>query len=147
MPADRDEVCILHEVALEHVGAYAGHGPWDNDLHHIEQVYLLNGGEFLVGIYEGRVVAMGAFKKTDAERAEIKRMRVHPDFQDRGFGQLILLALEARARAMDYAVLHLDTSTVQVAAQKLYRKHGFRETGETKVSRGSTDILFEKRIR
>jgi GNAT superfamily N-acetyltransferase len=40
---------------------------------------------------------MGAFRRTDPERAEIKRMRVHPDYQGRGFGQIILSELEARA--------------------------------------------------
>lgn len=144
--ADHDEVWTLHILGLQQAGAYAGDGPWDDDLHQIERVYLNNRGEFLVGTYAGRIVAMGAFKQTSDERAEIKRMRVHPDFQGRGFGRIILQELEAGARALGYTVLHLDTSTVQVAAQHLYRKNGFKETGETRVMRGFTDILFEKRI-
>ena len=144
--ADHDEVWALHVLGLQQAGAYAGDGPWDDDLHQIEQVYLNNRGEFLVGTCADRIVAMGAFKRTNDECAEIKRMRVHPDFQRRGFGQIILQELEARAKALGYAVLHLDTSTVQVAAQHLYRKNGFRETGETRVMRGFMDIIFEKRI-
>jgi phage head maturation protease len=38
----------------------------------IEQVYLNNQGEFLVGIYEDKIIAIGAFRKVDEERAEIK---------------------------------------------------------------------------
>jgi len=45
-----------------------------------------------------------------------------------------------------YSSLHLDTSTIQLAAQKLYRKNGFKETGEVKVRRGFTEIFFEKRL-
>jgi N-acetylglutamate synthase-like GNAT family acetyltransferase len=60
-------------------------------------VYLKNQGEFLVGVCEGRIVAMGALRRTTNERAEIKRMRVHPDFQRCGFGQMILEALETDA--------------------------------------------------
>ncbi len=55
---------------------------------------------------------MGALRRTTNEWAEIKRMRVHPDFQRRGFGQMILEALEARAVALGYAALHLDTTTL-----------------------------------
>jgi hypothetical protein len=68
-------------LGLQQVGAYAGDGPWDNDLRDIEHIYLKNRGVFLVGVYEGRVVAMGALRKSSDERAEIKRMRVHPDVQ------------------------------------------------------------------
>ena len=36
------------------------------------------GGEFSVGIIDGRIVAMGALKRLTDTRAEICRMRVHP---------------------------------------------------------------------
>jgi len=42
-----------------------------------------------MGLVLGRIVAMGAFRRTDSHRAEIKRMKVHPDFQQRGFRQII----------------------------------------------------------
>jgi ribosomal protein S18 acetylase RimI-like enzyme len=88
---------------------------------------------------------MGALKRTDQERAEIKRMRVHPDVQGRGFGTMILQELERRAQALGYRVLHLSTATILLAAQQLYRKQSFRETGETQRG-GFTDILFEKQL-
>ena len=97
---DHDEVWTLHVLGLQQAGVYAGDAPWDDDLHQVERVYLNKRGEFLVGTYASRIVAMGAFKQTSDERAEIKRMRVHPDFQGRGFGQLILQELEAQARAL-----------------------------------------------
>lgn len=144
-PADYYDVWDLHILGLQMVGAFTGYGPWDDDLHTIERVYLQNRGEFLVGIYEGCLIAMGALRRTSNELAEIKRMRVHPDFQGRGFGQIILHALEARALAMGYTKLHLDTSVVQLAAQKLYLKNGFKETGR-EIHRGLECILFEKSI-
>lgn len=145
--ADHDEVWELHKLALQEAGAFAGKGPWNDDLHQIERVYLHDGGEFLVGVCNSRIVAMGAFRRTGDERAEIKRMRVHPEYQRRGFGQLILQELEAQALAMGFTTLHLDTTTVQTAAQNLYRKNGYHETGETRETRGGTAIFFEKRIR
>lgn len=143
--ADHDAVWLLHNVALAAVGAHAGNGPWDDDLHHVDAVYLRRRGEFLVGVYDEQVVAMGELKQTSEERAEIKRMRVHPDFQRRGFGQAILQALESRARELGYRVLHLDTTARQIAAQRLYLKNGFHETGRTVIV-GFDCILMEKRL-
>jgi ribosomal protein S18 acetylase RimI-like enzyme len=128
-PADQEAIEHLHVFAIQQTGAYLGRGPWDDDIYDIEEVYLKQQGEFLIGECEGRVVAMGALKRTGPRRAEIKRMRVHPDYQGRGYGQLILDALEAHARAFGYQTLHLDTSILQLAAQKLYEKNGYIEVG------------------
>lgn len=143
--SDHDAVWELHNLALEQVGAHAGNGAWDADLQQIERVYLDNGGEFLVGMYAGRIVAMGALRRTAERRAKITRMRVHPDYQRRGFGHSILTALEAHASASGYTTLHLDTTVLQSAAQQLYRKHGFRETGRT-ILAGFDCILYEKSL-
>src|SRR4051794_18882364 len=110
---DHDQVWNLHNIALWQVGAHAGNGPWDNDLHDIEEVYLNNGGEFLVGVLDGQIVAMGAIRRITPDKAEVKRMRVHPDHQRRGFGRQILTALEDRARELGYHTLTLDTALIQ----------------------------------
>jgi ribosomal protein S18 acetylase RimI-like enzyme len=144
-PKDHQAVWDLHNLALWKVGAHAGNGPWDDDLHKIEEVYLGNGGEFLVGLLDGKIVAMGAIRRVTGDKAEVKRMRVHPDYQRRGLGQHILTALEARARDLGYRTLVLDTAVVQTAAQQLYLKNGFRETGRT-VLAGFDAILFEKQL-
>ena len=130
--ADQEAVEHLHVSVMKQTGAYLGRGPWDDDVYAIEKVYLENQGEFLIGEYDGQLVAMGALKRTSAVRAEVKRMRVHPGYQRRGYGQLILDELESRARALGYQTLHLDTSVLQIAAQRLYEKNGFREVGRDK---------------
>src|ERR1700692_3802449 len=144
-PADREAVEHLHVHAIQQTGAYLGRGPWDDDVYAIEETYLNNHGEFLIGEWDGVFVSMGALHRTSPERAEIKRMRVLPDYQGRGFGQIILSELEARARAIGYKTLHLDTSVVQVAAQKLYEKNGFREVGRD-MYQGLEVILYEKQL-
>jgi len=135
----------LHVHAIQQTGAYLGRGPWDDDVYAIEEVYLKNRGEFLIGECDGLFVAMGALKRTSPERAEIKRMRVHPDYQGRGYGQLILDELEARARALGYQILHLDTSILQIPAQRLYEKNGFREVGRD-IYQDLEVILYEKQL-
>ncbi|QBD76650.1 GNAT family N-acetyltransferase [Ktedonosporobacter rubrisoli] len=152
--ADQEAVEHLHISVIQQTGAYLGRGSWDDDVYAIEEAYLKNGGEFLVGECDGLLVAIGALKRTGIERAEIKRMRVHPDYQGRGYGQRILEALEARARALGYRILHLDTSILQTAAQRLYEKNGYHEVGrdiyQQEVDRGSYQplevILYEKQL-
>ena len=144
-PADREAVEYLHVHAMQQTGAYLGRGPWDDDVYAIEETYLDNRGEFLIGEVDGVFVAMGAFRRTGSERAEIKRMRVHPAYQGRGFGQRILSELEVRARAMGYRTLHLDTGVVQIPAQKLYEKNGYVEVGRDIYGHVEV-ILYEKQL-
>lgn len=143
--ADAEAVWHLHILGLEHAGAYSGSGPWDEDLRDIERAYLNGGGEFLVVTHRGWMVGMGALRGTSGDQAEIKRMRVHPDFQRRGLGQAIYDRLEETARQLGYRALRLDTTVQQEAAQALYRKNGFVEVGRT-VLGGFDCLLFEKHL-
>ena len=153
-PADQPAVEHLHIFALQQTGAYLGRGPWDDDINSIEDVYLKHGGEFLIGEHDGLLVAMGALKRTTAQRAEIKRMRVLPQYQGCGYGQRILEELEGCARALGYQTLHLDTSILQIPAQKLYEKNGYHEVGRNKLQQHVDKdtqqllevILYEKRL-
>ena len=150
-PDDHAAVMKLHVVAMERTGAYLGDGPWDDDLKDVQGVYLDQGGEFLVGEVSGHVVAMGAFRRDEATpssaevRAEIKRMRVHPDVQGRGYGQQMFRALEMSARQRGITTFYLETSVVLHAAQHLYRKNGFVETHRGKVQHMDC-IWFEKTL-
>lgn len=145
LPADHPAVMYLHKVALVKVGAYLGEGPWDADLAKIEEVYFNNRGEFLVGFYEDKLVAMGAFWRTGETEAELKRMRVLPEYQGYGFGQQILEELEKRARAEGYSRLHLETSIVQDGAQRFYTRNGYREFQRV-VLLDLERILYEKEL-
>ena len=127
--ADYDAMWELNNRALNLAGAQPGED-YFGDLHKIEEAYLNAGGDFLVGLVDDQIVAMGAFKRTDDARAEVVRMRIHPDFQRRGFGQAILSALMERAADAGYRSLHLSTTTLQTAAQGLYERNGFRHTGD-----------------
>ncbi|NTU83153.1 MAG: GNAT family N-acetyltransferase [Chloroflexales bacterium] len=141
-PSDQEAVWELHTVALVQTNAYISSGAWDEDLHHIEDIYF-DGGEFMVGVLDDRIVAMGALRRTTAERAAIKRMRVHPDHQGRGYGQTILTYLEERARALGYKTLYLSTTDRQQAAQGLYLKNGYHEVARKPLD-DRTLIYYER---
>ena len=142
-PGDREAVWRLHNEALDEVGAHLGNGPWDDDLHEIEASYLKTGGEFLVGVLDGRVVAMGALRRVSSEEAEVKRMRVEPALQGRGYGQSLLEALHRRATELGYSTLRLDTAVRQRAARSLYERNGYREVGRGRI--GQFDCVFYER--
>jgi ribosomal protein S18 acetylase RimI-like enzyme len=143
--ADHDAVWHLHKLALQESGAFVENGPWDEDLHQIEATYINKGGEFLVGVYEGQVVAMGALIIA-GDKAQVKRMRVHPDHQRRGYGQQILQALEQRMRELGYRTIELETTTQQHAAQHFYQKHGYTEIKRTQW-RHFTVIHYTKALK
>lgn len=143
--SDHDAVWDLHNVALNEVGAHAGNGPWDDDLHRIESEYIEAGGEFYVGAIDGRIVAMGALKRLTDTRAEICRMRVRPNLQRRGLGTRVLSKLEERARELGFRTLTLDTTAGQVAAIRMYTKAGYEEVARGRKL-GFEVMTFEKRI-
>ena len=142
-PGDKRAVRRLHDDALNEVGAHLGTGPWDEDLDDIEGVYLGSGGEFLVGILKGDVVAMGAIKRDSPDVAEVRRMRVRPGLQGRGYGQAMLDALHCRAAGLGYSTLHLDTTVQQRVARRLYLKNGYREVGRGSI--GPFDCIYYER--
>ena len=143
--SDHDAVWDLHNIALNEVGAHAGNGPWDDDLHRIEVEYIEAGGEFYVGTIDGRIVAMGALKRLTDTEAEICRMRVLPDHQRRGLGTRILSKLEKRARELGFRTLTLETPAGQVAAIRMYTKAGYEEVARGRKL-GFDVIAFEKRL-
>ena len=103
--ADHDDIWRLHLLVIAAAGVEPTHQHY-HDIFHIDEQYLSSGGEFLVGTAQnGMVVAMGGLKKLDVDAAEIKRLRVHPDFQQRGYGQLILSRLEERAAELGFGTL------------------------------------------
>lgn len=114
-------VLSLHKTAMEHVGAYKGDGPWDDDLRDIQKNYLDSNGEFLIVFDNDILVGMGAFRKINTQEAEIKRMRVLPLYQGKGIGKTILTKLERSALNKGYSALLLETSDKQIAANVLYK--------------------------
>ena len=142
-PGEKRAVRRLHDDALNEVGAHLGPGSWDDDLDDIEEAYLASGGEFLVGTLEGEIVAMGAIRRVSPDAAEVKRMRVRPGLQGRGYGQAMLDALHRRAADLGYTTLHLDTTVQQRVARRLYVKNGYREVGRGSI--GPFECVFYER--
>jgi GNAT superfamily N-acetyltransferase len=84
-------------------------------------------GTFLVAWSDGEPVGCGAVKPLDSDPAvgEIKRMYTAPRARRRGVGKVLLLELEARAAALGYHHLQLETGLAQPEAVAMYEQHGW----------------------
>jgi ribosomal protein S18 acetylase RimI-like enzyme len=144
--SDLDTILALHQICLAEVGLRPGDGVYyDDDFPRIQEIYLACGGDFLVGEVGSRVVAMGGLRPVDRETAEICRLRVHPEFQRRGFGAAMLSALEARAVELGFHTVRGDTTLNQEAALVLYERQGWRELCRRQV--GDLIVIYgEKRL-
>ncbi|NUW35908.1 GNAT family N-acetyltransferase [Nonomuraea sp. SMC257] len=144
--SDLDTILALHQICLAQVGLFPGDGVYyDDDFPRIQELYLVCGGDFLVGEADGRVVAMGGLRPIDCGLAEICRLRVHPDHQRRGYGAEMLTALEKRAVALGFHSVRGDTTLRQEAALALYARQGWREISRARV--GDLIVVYgEKRL-
>ena len=77
------------------------------------------------------LAGFGALKQLDAERGEIKSMRVADAFLGRGIGRAILehVLREARARGMRSLWLETGSSPAFTPALRLYESAGFARCG------------------
>ena len=77
------------------------------------------------------IAGCGALKRLDAQRGEIKSMRVADKFLGRGVGRALLEHLigEARARGMESLWLETGSSEVFIPALRLYESAGFKRCG------------------
>ena len=141
---DFKQVWNLHNLALDQVGANLGNGPWDDDLKDIKKHYFQN-GEFLIAEYNKKIIGVGAFKELSPFTAEIKRMRIHPDWQNQNIGTQILKELEKNIIKKRYKRIILDTTTKQISAQKFYEKHGYKEISRSKADK-FTLIYYKKSL-
>jgi putative acetyltransferase len=75
----------------------------------------------------GQIAAIGALKRHDDTRGEVKSMRTHPDFLRQGHAATLLEQIIAAARAEGLSVLSLETGSGPAfePALALYRRRGF----------------------
>ena len=82
-------------------------------------------GVFVVAWVDGDAIGCGGIRQYDATTGEIKRMYVKPEMRRRGISRAVLEELEARARAIGYVRLVLETGVRQPEAIALYESAGY----------------------
>jgi ribosomal protein S18 acetylase RimI-like enzyme len=144
-PLDADDLWELHSATMEDEEARMD-GRFFRDLRDVFRNYITPGGEFLIGIVEDSLIACGGYVPHSSAAVEIKRMRVHPAHQRKGYGRALLRELEARAESRGFAVALIETTTTQLAALSLYQSCGYQRIGEARV-KGFNVRRFSKKLR
>jgi putative acetyltransferase len=80
---------------------------------------------------DGQLAGIAALKAIDAERGELKSMRVDDRHRGSGVGRALLRHIIAEARRRGMSSLWLETGSSEdfVPAQRLYESEGFRRCG------------------
>jgi len=142
---DFDRMMKLHREVLIKENVYRGNGVWEDDLLNITDHYFNRHGEFIVGLENDDLIAMGAVRKINDDTAEVVRMRVHPGYQGKGCGNIILHELERFAMKNMYKELVLETDERLVNAVKLYRKNGYSYWKEEMLD-GYKCVWYRKKL-
>jgi GNAT superfamily N-acetyltransferase len=117
---------LLAELAVEYAERYGG----TPDVHlswlpvPAEELAAPDGG-VLIGVLQGVPVTGGAFRRFDADTAELKRIWTDRAHRRRGYARALLAALEAETTARGYRRLYLITGNRQPEAEALYDATGW----------------------
>lgn len=128
-PEYREPMLALHRSAIQGFNLGMSQQQDEADLVAIEQVYLRDGGEFLLGFVNQRLVAMGGFRRLSSTLAEVRRMRVELELQGQGYGTRLLEKLERLAFRSGVRGMCLEAATIRPLTLEFYRKHGYQEEG------------------
>lgn len=129
---------LLAELAVEYAtrydGTVEGVGKWLRD--YPAEEFQAPGGGLLIGLIDGEPVTGGAFRRFDAETAELKRIWTHGSHRRRGHARKLLDALEAEIVARGYRRVYLTTGDRQPEAEALYLATGYRKLDEPLPAEG-----------
>jgi ribosomal protein S18 acetylase RimI-like enzyme len=128
------------------LGIDLGFQHFDEELRELKEMYnnadggiiLCKEGQFFVGCV--------AVRKKEAHIAELKRMYVQPQQQQKGIGKNLLEQALILAKDRNYHFIRLDTLNHMTPAINLYKKYGFYEIGAYYYNPQPTALFFEKKL-
>ena len=128
-PEYQESIIELHRSAKDGLVIDISDYEEEADLRTIEQIYFQSGGEFLVALLGGVVIAMGGFQRLSNDLAELRRMRIRKDLQGQGYGGRLLQELERIAFQSGIRTISFETAKARPLTLEFYHNHGYQETG------------------
>lgn len=101
---------------------------YDEEIKHLEGKYGLPYGRLYLAYCDGEAAGCIGLRKLDAQRCEMKRLYVRPQFRGRRLGEQLVEKIIEDARAIGYSHIMLDTLPFLEAAISMYQKFGFSTT-------------------
>jgi GNAT superfamily N-acetyltransferase len=149
---DQDDVLaepLLAELAVEYASRYGATeeavSKWLRS--YSAEEFAAPGGGMLVGLLDGRPITGGAFRRFDAETAELKRIWTDSRYRLRGHAKALLAALETEIAARGYRHVYLTTGDRQPEAEALYLSSGYRRLAEPLPAEGEVyPVAFQKTL-
>ncbi|MCV9938774.1 GNAT family N-acetyltransferase [Boseaceae bacterium BT-24-1] len=106
-------------------GTYFGEAPGAEMSRYPASLFAPPEGNFVLLLRDGRAIAGGAFKRYDAQTAELKRMWTDTAFRRQGLARRVVEELEAQAARQGYGKIFLTTGFRQPEARDLYLNTGY----------------------
>ncbi|KMO79381.1 N-acetyltransferase [Mycolicibacterium chubuense] len=104
-------------------------------------------GGLLIGLLDGQPVTGGAFRRFDADTAELKRIWTDSRHRRRGHAKTLVARLEAEIAARGYRRVYLTTGDRQPEAEALYLSMGYTRLAEPLTNEGeSYPVAFLKTL-
>jgi GNAT superfamily N-acetyltransferase len=140
---------LLDELAVEYADRYDGRAEavlaWLR--RYPAEEFAPPGGAMLIGLLGDTPVTGGAFRRFDAETAELKRIWTDSAHRRRGFARALLAALEAEIVTRGYRRIYLTTGDRQPEAEALYLATGYRRLAEPLPADGEVyPVAFVKEL-
>ena len=140
---------LLAELAAEYAERYGGTEQrvlrWLRN-YPAEEFALPDGG-LLIGLLDGQPVTGGAFRRFDADTAELKRIWTDRRRRRRGHAKALLAELETAIAARGYRRVYLTTGDRQPEAEALYLSAGYVRLAEPLPAEGEVyPVAFEKTL-
>jgi GNAT superfamily N-acetyltransferase len=138
---------LLAELAVEYADRYGGTvegiQSWLDNYPAAE--FAPPDGALLIGLLDGQPVTGGAFRRFDAETAELKRIWTDSRHRRRGHATALLAGLESQIAARGYRRVYLTTGDRQPEAAALYLSTGYTRLSEPlPAEREVYPVAFEK---
>lgn len=140
--ADLPEILKLQYLAYQSEAALFGSKdipPLKETLSEVEAQF--KNGTILKMVDENNKIIGSVRAHSDNTRAYIGKLMVHPDHQKKGFGKKLLLEIE---KYYPNKRFELFTSTRSIDNIRLYKKMGYKEFKEEKITDELVFIYLEK---
>ncbi len=129
---------LMAELALEYASRY--HAPVEGVARWLRtypaEEFAAPDGAMVIGLLDGQPVTGGAFRRFDAETAELKRIWTDSRFRRRGYARALLTELEKLITGRGYRRIYLTTGDKQPEAEELYLSDGYRRLDEPLPAEG-----------